>query len=760
MEPTRSSKQHSRISRKLAAIATTAVVALGIALAPTATATAAFGFDVTTASIGPLTAGKPVSIQLQANAAATWTGIFTHVGSQPINGLSISSGGVVSGTPSSAGVSRLTATAWKSGSINSDTKTFLIDVLPVATGAASSTATVGAVYSQQFGGTSALVRTFEVQGALPAGLRLNSSNGAITGTPSNSLGASNSAAYPIKVRVVTGVYLINEQKSEWVSHTITLAHTAPTVTAPVLPIATVGTAYSATISAVGNGTLSYSATGLPAGLAINAATGVISGTPTYVAGYTTASNPVAVTFTAANSTASSPVGASLTVLVPAPSLGAATLPDAAVGAAYSQTLPATGFGALSIALAPGSALPAGLSLSSTGIISGTPTYDSTYGASKAFTFKAIVSGPGGSHQVDYSLSVTVSSATLTTRALPEGWLTQGFSTLVEVAGPGAAATVTGLPNGLSFDGTTITGTPTESGDFAVTLTATNGAGFDSETVTLTVNAAPAITTGGLPAGIVGTTWSQQVAASGKNVTFSLGAAAPAGMTITPGGLLEWTPTADGIESVEVTAENLSGSHGVTLSLTSYGLPTLDTAAPAAATQGRLYLGGIDFAGRDVALTLTGGRLPSGVTFAADGSLRGTPIESGTFTFEVTATNLAGFVAETYRLVVAAPAVIPGVTPVPAPEATPAGIVAPITPRTSDDANAADADAAALAANSSGADSDAEEELPTLADSPEKRTVAAPADGFDPAGLIWGAFALLAFLLALFLLLARRRRNAE
>jgi cellulase/cellobiase CelA1 len=74
-----------------------------------------------------------------------------------------------------------------------------------------------------------------------------------------------------------------------------------TVTNPGAQTGTVGTAASLQIHATDSGsgqTLSYSATGLPAGLSINSGTGVISGTPTTAATYN-------VTVTASDSTGAS-----------------------------------------------------------------------------------------------------------------------------------------------------------------------------------------------------------------------------------------------------------------------------------------------------------------------------------------------------------------------------------------------------------------------------------------------------------------------
>ncbi|MFF7637638.1 phospholipase D-like domain-containing protein [Kitasatospora sp. NPDC008050] len=112
---------------------------------------------------------------------------------------------------------------------------------------------------------------------LPAGLSINASTGLISGTPTtagtstvsvtatDSTGPSGSTSFSWTVNPGGGG-----------SNTVTVAN-------PGTQSGTVGTAaglqVSATDSASGQ-TLSYAATGLPAGLSINASTGLISGTPT------------------------------------------------------------------------------------------------------------------------------------------------------------------------------------------------------------------------------------------------------------------------------------------------------------------------------------------------------------------------------------------------------------------------------------------------------------------------------------------------
>ena len=161
---------------------------------------------------------------------------------------------------------------------------------------------------------------------------------------------------------------------------------ALTVTTSSLPGGTVGTAYSQALAASG-GTPPYTwalATGtLPAGLTLSTG-GTISGTPS-AAGSST--------FTVrATDSASQSATASLTVTINAPALTVATssLPGGTVGAPYSQALAASGGTPPYTWIAASGALPAGLTFSTGGTISGTPL------AAGSFAFSLRVADSSGS----------------------------------------------------------------------------------------------------------------------------------------------------------------------------------------------------------------------------------------------------------------------------------------------------------------------------------------------------------------------------
>ena len=180
---------------------------------------------------------------------------------------------------------------------------------------------------------------------------------------------------------------------------------APTITTTSLVGGQVGTAYSQILTSTGSTPITWTidSGSLPAGLSLNAGTGVISGTPT-TAG---TSN---FTVKAANGTSPDDTQALSITIAAAPIVGTAptitttSLAGGQEGSAYSQTLAATGTAPITWSVNVGS-LPAGLSLNgSTGVISGTPT---TAGTSN-FT---IMAANGTSPDDTQALSIVIAAVT-------------------------------------------------------------------------------------------------------------------------------------------------------------------------------------------------------------------------------------------------------------------------------------------------------------------------------------------------------------
>ena len=123
---------------------------------------------------------------------------------------------------------------------------------------------------------------------LPDGLTLDES-GLLSGTPAEA------GTFLVSI-VVHGVVLADGTRLDSdpaVRPLIVAATFPPSLVAQDLPAGRVGTAYEAAITATGTAPVSYSATGLPPGLAFDGETGLLSGTPTTPGNYTiavTASN--------------------------------------------------------------------------------------------------------------------------------------------------------------------------------------------------------------------------------------------------------------------------------------------------------------------------------------------------------------------------------------------------------------------------------------------------------------------------------------
>ena len=221
----------------------------------------------------------------------------------------------------------------------------------------------------------------------------------------------------------------------------------------------------------------FSATGLPAGLTMNSS-GVISGTPTAAS-----SGMIVVTATdnsggngSYTSTASAPLTIAAPTIVLSPASGA--LPGGSVGTGYSQSFTASGGTAsYSYALTLGS-LPSGLSLSSDGTLSGTPTDIGTFN----FDIMATDSSTGGGpYTKTASYSITVNPAALTINAAAASGLQVGASySQTNSASGGVAPYVYSLNAGALVPGTSlntatgvVSGTPTIAGSFSYQIRVTD-----------------------------------------------------------------------------------------------------------------------------------------------------------------------------------------------------------------------------------------------------------------------------------------------
>ena len=124
-------------------------------------------------------------------------------------------------------------------------------------------------------------------------------------------------------------------------------------------------------------------------------------------------------------------------------------------------------------------------------------------------------------------------------------------------------TVSGLPQGLNFDGSNITGASTVPGDYPVTLYVTDDAGQTAEqTVTLTVSPPPTIALGApnIPAsGQVSAAYSGSVSASGGYGSLAWTASnLPPGLNVSAAGTISGTPTTAGTFNPIFTVVDESG----------------------------------------------------------------------------------------------------------------------------------------------------------------------------------------------------------
>ncbi|MBY0231095.1 MAG: putative Ig domain-containing protein [Gemmataceae bacterium] len=292
---------------------------------------------------------------------------------------------------------------------------------------------------------------------LPPGLSINSTTGLITGTLAS---PPLDGAPPAHVLVTSGPY----------SSAVTFKWAvAPRVaiTAPATQSNREGDSVSLQVVATvpGGGTMSYAATDLPPGLAINSSTGLITGTISAVAATDEAYHAV-VTVTQGASSARVRFFWAVNDRVDIAYIANQT---SVVGGSVSLSVAATiaGGGALAYSV---TGLPSGLSInSSTGVISGTlATGAATLGTPLNVTVTASSGGYSATQSFKWNVETPVTSGGLTARSasysgvegqrLSVGGTAWGWPTVLESASAtsGGALAVTAVNGSSSAVGNTVT----------------------------------------------------------------------------------------------------------------------------------------------------------------------------------------------------------------------------------------------------------------------------------------------------------------
>lgn len=262
---------------------------------------------------------------------------------------------------------------------------------------------------------------------------------------------------------------------------------------------------------------------------------------------------------------------------------------------------------------------------------------------------------------------------VTTTSTPDGEVGAAYSTQISASGgvPPYAWTPSGQqPPGLMLSsGGELSGTPTSAGTFTWTATVTDSTGTSvSSALSTFIASAPSpplvVTTTATPDATVGVAYSSQLGATGgvPPYTWTNSGQLPAGLVLSPDGLLSGTPTAAGTFSWTA---NVSDSRGTTASgvvstiIASAPVPplTITTTATPDGMVGASYSAQVEATGGVAPYSWSStGQLPAGLAFSASGMLSGIPSSSGTFSWVAVAADSAGTTASAAltTIIVAAP----------------------------------------------------------------------------------------------------------
>lgn len=608
-----------------------------------------------TTSPGAGIVGSPYSFTFTTNnggiAPYSWS---VTAGALPLGMTLNANTGIVSGAPTVNGSFTFVLQVQDLNGTNV-TKTFTIDVsVPMSITTASLpswTANSPVVYNQTLvatGGTTPYTWSVTAGNLTNSGLTLSPA-GVISGTPTTA-GTFNFTV--TATDGATSALTASKQLSIVINQ-------AMVITTASVSSATVGSAYSQSMSLFGGtAPVLWSATGLPAGMVIDSATGTVFGLPSAVE-----TAPATITVTdASGATKTSNITFNVygMIAITQP----VTITNGVVGTSYNTiNLVATG-GRTPYNWTITGTLPPGLTLGAgTGVISGKPTTAGVY------TFTVSVQDPD-SRKDSVSLSVLVlDPVTVATTSLSSWTAGQsGYSQIVSGSGGLGSLTwiavdPTKLPPGLSIDTAgKITGTPliTDGGTYPFTVQAS-----DTSAPPLTVQKQLSITikqpasflsNSVLPDAVSKSDYSTTLKATGGTLPYSWSISAANGLATLSSLGLELDPVTGIISGTPISVTTTPAAFTVTVTdaagftadlaftINVVGPLSIDTNTLPSVNKGSSYTQTIAKSGGSAPYTwsITSGSLPAGVSLdASTGVLSGTPTAGGAYTFVATLTDNAG-----------------------------------------------------------------------------------------------------------------------
>ncbi|WP_181257055.1 IPT/TIG domain-containing protein [Pseudaminobacter soli (ex Li et al. 2025)] len=507
------------------------------------------------ATVDANSSGNPITLSLSGGPATS-----VAVATQATHGTATASGTSITYTPTAnyAGADTFTYTATNAGGTSSPatvsiTVNAIVPGSPLIGSATAGNAQASVSFTAPASNGGSAITNYTVT-SNPDGITATGAASPITVT-----GLTNGTAYTF---TVTATNAVGTGSASAASNAVTPTGT-PTLTAtsPNTGTTAGGTIVTLTGSNLTGATAVTFGGTAATGFTVNSATQITATTPAHAAGAVN----VSVTTLGGSATLTNGYIYAPTITL---SPSADGLTGATAGAAYSQTITASGGTApYAYAITSGS-LPSGLTLSAAGVISGTPREAGPFN----FTITATDAGSSTGSQA-YGLYVSGPTFSVSPTSLPSPTIDVAYSQTILFSGgtaPYAYAFTGTLPTGLSLNATTgeLSGTPTAGGTFEFSIVAkdsTTGSGspyYASGTYTVVVDAvAPTLSSVSPSSGnIAGGT---AVVLTGSNLTgataVTFGGTAATGFTVNSATQITATTPAHSVGAVDVVVITSGGA---------------------------------------------------------------------------------------------------------------------------------------------------------------------------------------------------------